>query len=166
MGKESSPDFRRVNHFDFTLFQAHTHFEWDPSSSRKRDCHCGRREQSKGKRGEWRQGEFQHESKCCYHTSGPVWLIHLLDLSCSKEKTPWNWFTNLALYLRSVQNPVLWCLAVALCLSYFSCLRAEQALLIPLVPLTRESLTSCREKKNINENQGELEVSEKWIQVL
>lgn len=66
-----------VNHFYWTFFQAssgqgaytRTHFESDPSSSRQRDSHCGKREQSKGKRGEWRQGEFQHESKCCYHTS-------------------------------------------------------------------------------------------------
>lgn len=49
-----------VNHFYFTLFQAssgqgaytRTHFESDPSSSRQRDSHCGKREQSKGKRGE------------------------------------------------------------------------------------------------------------------
>lgn len=66
-----------VNHFYWTFFQAssgqgaytRTHFESDPSSSRQRDSHCGKREQSKGKRGECRQGEFQHESKCCYHTS-------------------------------------------------------------------------------------------------
>lgn len=59
-----------VNHFYWTFFQAssgqgaytRTHFESDPSSSRQRDSHCGKREQSKGKRGEWRQGEFQLSS--------------------------------------------------------------------------------------------------------
>ncbi len=46
---------KSVNHFDWTFCQAssgqgaytRTHFESDPSSSRQRDSHCGRREQRK-----------------------------------------------------------------------------------------------------------------------
>lgn len=78
MGKESSPYFQVSIIFIFlsvrlALGRAHTH---EPTFTRIRAPVDSETaivvDGSKGKRGEWRQGAFQHESQSFYHASGPV----------------------------------------------------------------------------------------------
>lgn len=93
-----------VNHFYWTFFQAssgqgaytRTHFESDPSSSRQRDSHCGKRGQSKGKRGEWRQPA--RKQVLLSHVR-PVWLIHLrLFNQGSRVNGLWRKMTSILRY--------------------------------------------------------------------
>lgn len=96
-----------VNHFYWTFFQAssgqgaytRTHFESDPSSSRQRDSHCGKRGAKQGKE-RWvtPRGIPVRKQVLLSHVR-PVWLIHLrLFNQGSRVNGLWRKMTSILRY--------------------------------------------------------------------